>query len=120
MADSPPVMRPEDIAAFHRDGAVLLRGVLGQARVDLVAEGPDDYYAEPDTMSSEIGTSSAVMRIDQFPAARSPNLRRFIAESPVASMVGAMLDWPIRFYMDQIFHKPAGELMARSWHQDTS
>ena len=42
MADSPPVIRLEDIATFHRDGAVLLRGVLDQAWVDLVAEGLDD------------------------------------------------------------------------------
>lgn len=119
MTDTAVAIRPEDITAFHRDGAVLLRGALDQEWVDLVAAGLDECYSDPDGMSSELVTSSALMRIDQFPAARSAKLRQFIAESPVAAMVGTMLDGPIRFYMDQMFYKPAGELMATSWHQDT-
>lgn len=108
-----------DVASFHRDGAVLLKGALDQHWVDLVAEGLEECFAEPDGMSNELVTANNVLRIDQFPASRSPKLSRFILDSPVASMVGAVLDAPVRFYMDQMFYKPAGELMATAWHQDT-
>ena len=108
-----------EIEAFHRDGAVLLRGVLEPQWVDLVATGLDECYAQPDSMSSELVMPGAILRIDQFPAARSARLRRFIEDSPVGSLVGAVLGAPVRFYMDQMFYKPAGELMATAWHQDT-
>ena len=108
-----------EIEAFHRDGAVLLRGVLEPQWVDLVATGLDECYAQPDSMSSELVMPGAILRIDQFPAARSAWLRRFIEDSPVGSLVGAVLGAPVRFYMDQMFYKPAGELMATAWHQDT-
>jgi len=106
---------PEESTAFHRDGAVLLRGVLGPEWVEAVAKGLQTIVAKPDVMSESLGT----LRVDQFPAERSPELRRIIEESPVAELVGTALRGPVRFYMDQSFVKPPGLFLPTPWHQDT-
>ncbi len=112
-----PLRNPttDEIATFHRDGAVHLNGVLGSEWVELVAEGTDAARDTPDGMSQDMVT----MRIDQFPAAKSPALARFIDESPIAEIVGRVLEGAVRFYMDQMFYKPAGLIPATTWHQDT-
>lgn len=106
----------EEIEAFHRDGAVLIKGVLSDEWVSLIARGLDYADAHPDAMSEGV---EQPLRIDQFPAARSADLRRAVEESPIAEIVGTTLRSPVRFYMDQMFIKPAGELVPTPWHQDT-
>ena len=110
----------EKSASFHKDGAILLQGVLSNEWVELLAAGLDECYEEPDGMSSALVSPKSELRIDQFPAGRSEKLRKFIYESPLPSLIGAVIDGPIRFYMDQMFYKPAGQLMPTPWHQDTS
>jgi ectoine hydroxylase-related dioxygenase (phytanoyl-CoA dioxygenase family) len=105
----------DEIAAFDRDGAVLVRAILPQEWVDRARAGLDSAIAAPDTLSENLGT----LRVDQFPASRSPELRSIIEESPVAEIVGRALESPVRFYMDQLFYKPKGFVPATPWHQDT-
>ena len=106
----------DEAYAFHRDGAVLLKSILPMDWVGLLAEGIDYANENPDGMSS-LGHSP--LRIDQFPADRSPRLKDVINESPIAEIVVSALDGKVRFYMDQMFVKPAGEIMPTPWHQDT-
>jgi ectoine hydroxylase-related dioxygenase (phytanoyl-CoA dioxygenase family) len=108
---------PDEAQAFHRDGAVLIKQVLGPEWVDLARAGLDAAIAEPDAMS---GVLDRELRVDQFPAARSTALRAIVEESPVAEIVGSALRGPVRFYMDQLFFKPAGHIPPTPWHQDTS
>ena len=108
-------INPDERAAFHRDGAVLLERILAPEWVELATQGLDAIVAAPDPLSSNLGT----LRVDQFPAARSPALRRLIDESPIAEIVGRTLEGPVRFYMDQSFVKPAGLFLPTQWHQDT-
>ena len=108
-------MTEEEIAAFHRDGAILVKGVLSSEWVDLVREGTDAAIEQPDVMSENLGT----LRVDQFPAAKSAALQRIVEESPVAEIVGHALRSPVRFYMDQLFYKPKGHFLPTPWHQDT-
>jgi len=104
-----------EIEAFHRDGAVLVKQVLDAEWLEVVLAGLDEAIAEPDVMSSELGN----LRVDQFPAAKSVHLRRMIDESPLARIVGTALQSPVSFYMDQLFSKPAGLIPPTPWHQDT-
>ncbi len=105
----------EEIASFHRDGAVLLKGVLASEWVELALAGLDAAIDEPDVMSSDLGT----LRVDQFPAAKSPDLKSLVYDSPLAEIVGTVLQSPVTFYMDQLFSKPAGHIPPTPWHQDT-
>jgi ectoine hydroxylase-related dioxygenase (phytanoyl-CoA dioxygenase family) len=105
----------DEIAAFHRDGAVLIKQVLSPEWVDLVGEGTNAAIEQPDVMSEDLGS----LRVDQFPAAKSPALRTVVDESPIAEIVGRALRSPVRFYMDQLFFKPVGLFPPTPWHQDT-
>ncbi|MCP4841756.1 MAG: phytanoyl-CoA dioxygenase family protein [Halieaceae bacterium] len=117
MIDTPlRTIAPSEIVSLNRDGAVLLKNVLPQLWLDILEEGLEQANRQPGGMSSNV---DGPLRIDQFPSNQSPALARFIAESPVAELVGRALDSPVRFYMDQMFYKPAGEIEPTPWHQDT-
>ena len=105
----------EQSDSFHRDGAVLLRGVLEDAWLERLAKGLDAIYAAPDVLSENLGT----LRVDQFPASRSADLQALLDSSPIAALVGSALRSPVRFYMDQSFVKPPGRFLPTPWHQDT-
>ena len=102
---------------FHRDGAVLLKGVLASHWNALLEEGLEFTQANPDGMSAGVAMP---LRIDQFPASHSPCLDQLMKTSPIAEIVGSVLEAPVRFYMDQMFYKPAGKVFPSAWHQDTS
>ncbi|MEE2674042.1 MAG: phytanoyl-CoA dioxygenase family protein [Myxococcota bacterium] len=106
---------PDESAAFHRDGAVLLQRVLSPEWIEAVEKGLETVVEKADVLSESLGT----LRVDQFPAARAKELRRVIEESPIAEIVGTALQSPVRFYMDQSFVKPPGLFLPTPWHQDT-
>ncbi|MEH6571138.1 MAG: phytanoyl-CoA dioxygenase family protein [Halioglobus sp.] len=113
----PRPLSTEEIETFHRDGAVLLKGILNEDWVEVLREGLEFANNNPTGMS---GGVDMPLRIDQFPAAHSPQLKRFLDESPIAEIVGTVLDAPVRFYMDQMFYKPSGFMPPSLWHQDTN
>lgn len=106
---------PSEIEAFARDGAVLVKGILPAEWVERAASGLDAAFAAPDALSGDLGA----LRVDQFPAARCPELRSLVEDSPLAEIVGRTLDGPVRFYMDQMFYKPKGRIPPTQWHPDT-
>ena len=118
MADSKPLrsISETEIASFNRDGAVLLKAVLQEEWTDILTEGLEYAEAHPDGMSFGV---SMPLRIDQFPARLSPKLKLLMDESPIAEIVGSVMEAPVRFYMDQMFYKPAGMIAPSAWHQDT-
>ncbi len=105
-----------EIEAFHRDGALLLKSVLDERWLKALEQCLELSFASPDGKTAGMGDS---LRIDHFPADKIPSLRAFIDDSPLAECVGRILDSPVRFYMDQVFYKPAGEIIPTPWHQDT-
>ena len=108
----------DEIEVFHRDGAVMLEGVLAPEWVDLMARGLEECFAERDHQSSEIVSQGAVLRADHLLATRSSSIRRFVHESPVGGLVGSVLDSPVRFYIDQMFFRRSGVMAPTPWHQD--
>ena len=107
----------DDIEAFHRDGAVLIKNALSKDWLDLLERGIEYIQHHPDGMSAGVGMP---LRIDQFPASHSADLDQVMKASPISEIVGRVLEHPVRFYMDQMFYKPAGEMFPSAWHQDTS
>ena len=106
----------EEITAFHNDGAVLLKQRLDPEWNDLLEQGLEEAQAHPDGMSAGVDMA---LRIDQWPSRQSQQLKRLLDESPIAEIVGTVLNAPVRFYMDQMFYKPAGPIFPSAWHQDT-
>ena len=107
----------DDIEAFHRDGAVLIKNALSKDWLNLLERGIEYIQHHPDGMSAGVGMP---LRIDQFPASHSADLDQVMKASPISEIVGRVLEHPVRFYMDQMFYKPAGEMYPSAWHQDTS
>lgn len=101
---------------FQRDGALLLKNVLSSDWVQLLEDGLESAQENPDGMSAGVNQP---LRIDQFPARHNDNLARLISDSPIAEIVASVLGAPVRFYMDQMFYKPAGMIAPSAWHQDT-
>jgi ectoine hydroxylase-related dioxygenase (phytanoyl-CoA dioxygenase family) len=106
----------EEIKTFHRDGAVLLKQVLPEKWGNLLAQGLEDARSNRAGASVDI---DGPLSINHFTSNHSPALAKIIAESPVAELVGRVLNSSVRFYMDQMFYKPAGEIEPTPWHQDT-
>jgi len=106
----------EETENFHRDGAVMLKGIMGKDWTAVLEEGLEYANNHPDGMSAGVAQP---LRIDQWPATHSPKLKQILDESPIASIVGSVLNAPVRFYMDQMFYKPAGMIAPSAWHQDT-
>ena len=106
----------DEINQFHVDGAVMLRGIMGSDWTAVLEEGLEFANDHPDGMSLGI---SEPLRIDQWPAEHSPQLKRILDESPISQIVGTVIGAPVRFYMDQMFYKPAGLIAPSAWHQDT-
>ncbi|MDA0762752.1 MAG: hypothetical protein O2949_14050, partial [Proteobacteria bacterium] len=77
MAATEPVRTicQEDIETFHRDGAVLLKGILDLSWVDTLARGLEFIHDHPDGMSAGVNMP---LRIDQFPASHSPDLQHLL------------------------------------------
>lgn len=109
-------LQASEIEAFHRDGAVLLKGILKDPWLSDLEKGLDAAFAAPDGKSVGVG---APLRIDHFPADRVPLLRSVVDASPLAEIVGRVLNSSVRFYMDQAFYKPEGHIEPTPWHQDT-
>ena len=94
---------PGEIENFHRDGAVLLKDIMGRDWTEVLKEGLECAYDHPDGTS--VGVSGP-LRIDQWPASHSQNLKKILEESPLAEIVGTIINALVRFYMDQMFYKP--------------
>lgn len=105
-----------EIEAFHRDGALLLKAVFDDHWLNQLQECLDYAHATPDGKTAGMADQ---LRIDHFPSDHIPALLGFIEQSPIAECVGRLLGSPVRFYMDQVFYKPAGEIIPTPWHQDT-
>ena len=96
--------------------AILLKDIMGRDWTELLEKGLEYANDHPDGTS--VGVSEP-LRIDQWPASHSPKLKKILDESPVAEIVGKVINAPVRFYMDQMFYKPAGLMAPSAWHQDT-
>ena len=116
MSEKRREITPSEIESFHRDGTVLLKEIMGRDWTEVLKEGLEYAYDHPDGTS--VGVSGP-LRIDQWPASHSQNLKKILEESPLAEIVGTMINAPVRFYMDQMFYKPAGLIAPSAWHQDT-
>lgn len=110
------------IAAYRRDGAVLVKGVLSPADLLLLERGLDSYSRDPGELytrvQSEDGGGETLA--GQFPSLRNPDLRQFIAHGPGAELAARLMGTSsAQLVLDQVFHKQPGRIVPTPWHQDT-
>jgi ectoine hydroxylase-related dioxygenase (phytanoyl-CoA dioxygenase family) len=111
-----------DVAAYQRDGAVVLRGVLSGDDLALLEIGIEEAYNAGGGRSSRVqgkdGRGGTV--VDQLPSLASPSLRAFLDRGIAPELAARMMGVPAaHFVLDQLFYKESGRVLPTPWHQDT-
>lgn len=112
----------EDRATYARDGAVLLKGVLGPEEIELLARGIEESYADPGKRFSRARSPEGEGEtfLETFPCLRSPSLAALLERGRVPHIAAQMIGAPaLALALDQVFYKKAGHVNATPWHQDT-
>jgi hypothetical protein len=110
------------VAQYHRDGAVLLKGVLSAAELALLAQGVDQVYADPGERSSVVRSpeGEGETLVLNYPTTRSPALRSLVESGVIGQLAGKVMDVPqAQLVFEQIFYKTKGRIVPTPWHQDT-
>jgi ectoine hydroxylase-related dioxygenase (phytanoyl-CoA dioxygenase family) len=112
---------PSDIDAFQRDGAVCLRQVLSSDDVALLRAGIDANLAHPSSRAKVASRPDDPGRfVEDFCSwQENEHYRRFIFESPLARIAGALMrSRTVRLYHDHMLTKEPGTQQRTPWHQD--
>ena len=120
----PPEITQDDRETYARDGAVCLRGVYDPADTAALLQAWDKVVADPEafglrTALQERRETGPQADIVSRPSFKVPEFKRFLAESPVPALLGALIgSRAIGFYWDTIFSKDAGSQAPTTWHHD--
>jgi ectoine hydroxylase-related dioxygenase (phytanoyl-CoA dioxygenase family) len=112
---------PEAIAAFRRDGATVIRGLLTQAEIDLLREGIEAALAAPSSrakIASRPGDPGRFFE-DFCNWRRIEAFERVVTDSALAGTAAALMgSATARFYHDHLLVKEPGTATRTPWHQD--
>lgn len=118
----PTEISPAEVAAFQRDGAILLRKVLNHGEIELLRQGVEEANARPSERYSRVQSSDGrgETLVDQFPSLASPSLRALVEGGRIAAIAARMMGTAsAQLVLDQLFYKQAGRIVPTPWHQDT-
>jgi ectoine hydroxylase-related dioxygenase (phytanoyl-CoA dioxygenase family) len=109
------------VAAFRRDGAVLVRGVASPDEVELLRRGVERNLADPGPLFGVASPDSDTGRFveDFLNWDRIDEYRTFVAGTRAAAVAGALLDTEVvRLHHDHVLVKEPGTRQRTPWHQD--
>lgn len=111
-----------DVAAYSRDGAVMLRDVLDGEALALLEAGVEEAYHNRDHRHSIVRTAEGAGEtlVEQYPSQNSPSLAALVASGLPGQIAARMMGTAsAQLVLDQIFYKSAGPIAPTPWHQDT-
>lgn len=113
---------PADIAAFRRDGVVLLRGVFAD-RVDQLRAGLQRNLQNPEGFAFPCESNPAGAPGRFFDSYCNwqliPEYFDYVAHSPAAALAGQFMGGErAQFFHEHAFVKAPGTQRATPWHQD--
>ena len=111
----------EEVAAFQSDGAVVLRGLLTPAQVELLREGIDENLAHPSPRAKVASArDDPGFFLEDFCCWReNDRYRRVIFESALGEAGGMLMQSrTARLYHDHMLTKEPGTRQRTPWHQD--
>ena len=112
------MMTDDQISAFQRDGAVVVRGVFADW-IDVMAEGVAANMAAPGEYASENAVSEGRFFDDYCNWTRIPAFEDVVHNSPAAELAAtAMRSQSAQFFHDQVLVKEPGTPKPTPWHQD--
>ncbi len=112
----------DQIAAYRRDGAVLIKGVLSPGELALLETGLEEIRADAGELYSLVQSDDGrgETLAAQFPSLRSPSTVRLLREGPAAQLAARLMGAPsAQLVLDQAFYKHPGKIVPTPWHQDT-
>ncbi len=108
----------EQIEAYQRDGAVMVKGALS-SWVEVMAEAVAANLAEPGPYASENAVTEGRFFDDYCNWERLPAMERVVRESPASELAArVMRSGSAQFFHDHVLVKEGGTPMATPWHQD--
>lgn len=124
-AESVGLLTDEEIAAYHRDGILLVRGVLSPEEVELAREGIAAVL-EQEGMLAKIasGVDDPGRFVEDFRRwTEIPQIEQLALRSRAPRYAAELLqrwsqDGPVRFYHDHVLVKEGGTTQRTPWHQD--
>ena len=114
------LLSPEDVAAFQRDGAVVVRGLFAR-QVELLRRGVARNMAEPGEYAAENLHAHEKGRFfdDYCNWQRIPEFRQAIDSAPVAEVAAALMQSDtVQLFHDHVLVKEPGTAKPTPWHQD--
>ena len=108
-------------AAFARDGAVVVRGALTAAQVELAAIGIEQVLAHPSPLAVTASTADDPGRfVEDFRTWREvPEIESLALDPGLGALAAELMGSPTaRFYHDHVLVKEAGTRQRTPWHQD--
>ena len=109
------------IAAYQRDGAVVVRGAFSADQIALVAAGIDANLASPGPLVAEASDADDPGRFveDFCNWSRIAQYEQFIRESAAADIAQQLMgSQQVRLYHDHLLVKEAKTRQRTPWHQD--
>ena len=111
----------DDVAAFRRDGAVCIRGLLNAAELRELHDGIEANLAAPSPRAKIASRPDDPGRFfeDFCNWQHIAAYRRFITDSPLAHLAQRLVgSQTVRLYHDHLLVKEPGTRQRTPWHQD--
>lgn len=115
-----PLISPDDIETYQRDGVVLVRGLFA-THVDTLRRGVARNMAEPGPYASENQKAGETGRFfdDYCNWTRIPEFQEVVNDPQVAAVAGELMRSDrVQMFHDHVLVKEPGTSMATPWHQD--
>ena len=120
-AGSLPAPGPETIAAYQRDGVVMLRGLLAPRWLDLLAAGVERNLDEPGEWAQRYTPDGQPGQFfgDYCNWDRIPEFRQVALESGLAGVARRLMGSDtVRFFHEHVLVKEPGTREITPWHHD--
>lgn len=111
----------DEVAAYQRDGVVLLADMFDADWISLLTEGLNVNCTTPTDRSRvwDRDAEGRTMFWDSQAWQGIAQYRQFIFDSPAAKIAGQLMgSTRINFFFDAVFVRSAGSQFATPWHQD--
>ncbi len=117
----PRLPTPDEVAAFQRDGAIVIRGLFNADEMALMEQGIERNMAAPSALAivASRPEDPGYFIEDFCNWQRIEEYKRFVFVSPAAQTAGALMrSRHVRLYHDHLLVKEPKTVAKTPWHQD--
>lgn len=115
------MLTEDEVETFHRDGVVMVKGLLESNWLSLMETGLEEARHAASLMGKAMSAKTKGYEMDAYLWKRNDALRDLIYYSPFARWAQQIMgSEEVRFFYDQMFVKEPGTDAPTPWHQDMS